>query len=99
MKLDETTGLPPLPEGFFFRVGRFTLSSSSYTLKVQLRARRLLGSVCIGESLAETSSESIRNAARYAIKAATASGRLTGTLHTREQYVGDYPPKSLGGAS
>lgn len=87
VEIDETTGLPVLPDGDFWRVVQFTRSG----LQLQRRRQRLFGSRTVGEGLIHldhrefgTPEEQILKVARKIMLTADGSGLL-----------GDYPPKRL----
>lgn len=85
------TGLPFLPEGYFWRVTRGTASKYVY---VQIRKRRLIGSACVADSIlskGEVTAAKIRERAGFALKDFDPD-------HNFRAFVGDYPPKKLGGA-
>jgi len=85
--IDKATGLPALPDGYFWRVKRFGVGG--YPLEVQLRHRVLFFSTLVASELSGNGRTSIFNAARNAHQ------QWRYSVATAE-YVGDYPPKTLG---
>ena len=90
------TGMPEVQAGYFFRVKRWNYNQSKCSLTVQLRRRlRFLGSVKMSDSISEHNSDAIYRAAVYCIERAADAMRKHETIHERDQFVGDYPPKVL----
>lgn len=90
------SGLPEAPEGHFFRVKKWHSGlSSQYTLIVQLRRKTWYGSRKIGDSICEHTVISVRRAAESALAEALRKINRPKTLHLRDHFVGDYPPKTL----
>lgn len=90
MKIDENTGLPELPEGYFWRV-----KSDIAGTKVHLmRKRKYLPGVSVGStyiylSPARTTQRAIELAASDVLDALSEKEVL-------RPFKGDYPPKMLG---
>lgn len=85
--IDESTGLPELPEGYFWRV----VNSGEEYVRVQVRRKTLFGSKVEGwcpVRKKEANKSTISSAARYAL---IESKQGTGW----RSYLGDYPPKKL----
>lgn len=91
-----TTGLPELPEGWFYRITKFNYSGDKYTLRVTVRKRRkYLPSKALGDSLSVHTEFGIREAAATAL----AKARRVSDWPDRKRFLGDYPPKSLNEAT
>lgn len=88
--IDKATGLPALPDGYFWRVKKF--GSGGYPLEVQLRSRLLWFSIVEASQLSASDRGSIMNAARNAHQ------EWRNRVATLD-YIGDYPPKTLGAPS
>lgn len=92
IKIDETTGLPELPEGYFWRISQAIVSEDA--LRVELyRKRRFTSPVRIDFRMAGASSEEdmkrcIREEAGLLFKETFQPNKYAG-------FMGDYPPKSL----
>lgn len=87
--IDETTGLPELPAGFFWRITRGIGSEYVY---LQIRQRRWYGSKKVAASIiekAEISVSEILWSANHALRKFDPSGSR------HKQFVGDYPPNTL----
>lgn len=95
MNIDPNTNLPELPEGYFWRITRWTSESSQWDLQVKIR-KRLLGGLLswgVASTLTRSTVWSIQqDAKQLADKFHERHNRLPG----RKQFVGDYPPKRLG---
>lgn len=92
--IDPATGMPLVPSGFFFRIERFTLASSSYTVRVELRKRRRFGSVSVENSLADHKVSG--DVLRAAFRCLGGIGNASLTKYDgRALLLGDYPPKRL----
>ena len=87
-EMDEATGLPALPEGYFWRVTR---PSRGYW-QVQLRKRTRHGSRCVAwtGSRFEMTASQVKELAGYVLKYKFEKG----PAH-ENHLVGDYPPKTL----
>lgn len=103
-EIDPATGLWRLPQGYFFKIIPFNLDTSEYSLNVELRMVKAIGkrwgqtrwgSVELGSSLATSDQRSILAAAGYAIDRARKAMNKHLTIHDRDKYLGDYPPKTL----
>lgn len=89
MTIDENTGLPELPEGYFWRVK----ADSAGTRVHRMRKRKLLPATSTGSSyifphLHGTVEQSIKRAARDVLN----DNNNEESLRT---YKGDYPPNKL----
>ena len=87
-EMDEATGLPAVPEGYFWRVTR---PSRGYW-QVQLRKRTWYGSRCVawtGSRYGMTASK-VKDLAGYVLKYKFEKG----PAH-ENHLVGDHPPKTL----
>jgi len=93
---DKTTGLPELPAGHFWRISKFNYTPSPFTLEVGIRRKVGFWSVEVGSCLAKASEPDIRAAAESALNRARDSLRARERISDRVQYLGDYPPKTLG---
>lgn len=99
--LDLTTGLPQLPEGFFFRIKKWNyFYRTEYTVQVMIRRRFLRWfSISTGcDSLADHRATSGWHTIPYAaINALDDFNRRaiprTPSMDTRKAFIGDYPPK------
>ena len=86
-EMDEATGLPTVPEGYFWRItrpqGRFW--------QVQLRKRTWRGSRCVAEtaSRCEMTASSVKELAGYVLKY-----KFEKEPAHEMHLVGDYPPKT-----
>lgn len=93
--MNQTTGLPDLPEGYFWRI-RETYRGSE-NIRVEIRKRRIIGSKRIEwhpVSKSEVNPSRILSAAEYALMWMRDGGfDSKGTAW--KQHVGDYPPKKL----
>lgn len=87
--IDEQTGFPVLPEGFFWRVTRGVWSEYVY---LQIRRRRLIGSVRHADSILRKS-EVTPAKLRYSAGRCLEEFDPSGAKH--KAFVGDYPPKRL----
>jgi hypothetical protein len=92
--MDENTGLPELPEGYFFRVTPWSgRNRYEYDLEVQLRRKLFIGSTKIDMALATNNPHRIYEAARMVKqRAMKVIYKEPGDIY---KYVGDYPPKKL----
>lgn len=88
MVIDLSTGLPELPEGYFWRVKE----SFGQFVKFQIRKKLLLGSSLIVESVTESWE---LNDGHFRFMAQHTYGKFDGRTGARK-YIGDYPPKKLG---
>lgn len=94
--IDKNTGLPEVPEGYFWRVKKFNYDYSRYTVDVQLRHRIWGGfSTEVANLLAEGNAESILNAALTVLRMWGREINAQAKRDEREQFIGDYPPKRL----
>lgn len=87
VEIDETTGLPVLPDGEFWRVRKYTKDS----LQVQRRRRRWLGSKLVDYELALTSPDYSGSVEGRIAEAAREVLSRPNVRHL----IGDYPPKRL----
>lgn len=87
-EMDEATGLPTLPEGYFWRVTR---PSRGYW-QVQLRKCTWYGSRCVAwtESQHEMTASKVKELAGYVLEYKFEKEPVH-EMHL----VGDYPPKTL----
>ena len=87
-EMDEATGLPALPEGYFWRVTR----PSRGFWDVQLRKRTRHGSRCEAGTASqhEMTASKVKELAGYVLKYKFKK-ESTHEMHL----VGDYPPKTL----
>lgn len=95
MTIDNETGLPELPEGYFWRV-KETYKGSTY-LRVEIRKRGLIGSRRIEWHPVEKSRASdfeIKRAAEYALVWKNQGG-FDSSGDRWKKFVGNYPPKKL----
>lgn len=86
-EIDESTGLPKLPKGYFWRV----VDSGEEYVRVQVRKKTLLSSKVKGwcpVRKKDASKSTILSAARYAMR------EMARDTDWRS-YIGDYPPKKL----
>ena len=91
-----STGLPELPEGWFYRITKFNYTDSEYTLRVTVRKRRrFLPSKALGSSITRHTKEDIRQAAATALT----NARRSSEWPERKKFLGNYPPKSLNEAA
>lgn len=84
----ETTGLPALPDGMFWRITRPNIIGMH---EIQLRKKLIIGSTNLGytqRSPETMHAEGIQRDARYLLR--QYQGNSSGM-----KYVGDYPPKKL----
>lgn len=87
--IDQNTGLPGLPDGFFWRITR---GAGSEYVELQIRRRRWFGSKKCADWPIQKSRVSVRTileAAQYALDRFDKSGKR------HKRFVGDYPPKKL----
>lgn len=92
-EIDDATGMPVVPEGFFWRVKR----GGFYRLNVQLRQKFLwVLSLEVDSCPTDDGSEwGVSNIAAYILhKWEERNNRVTGT--GVRHLLGDYPPKKLG---
>ena len=92
MTINADTGLPSLPDKHFWRVTRGVASEYVY---LQIRRKRLIGSVKVSDSImskAQVSSYEIRQSAVRALRNFDETGSW-------KKFVGDYPPKRLSEAT
>lgn len=87
-EIDESTGLPELPEGYFWRV---TPGSGSRYVYLQMRKRRWLGSKLIDDSILRKSEITVELVQRRATKILLDFNPDS----DYKKFVGDYPPKKL----
>lgn len=87
-EMDEATGLPAVPEGYFWRVAR---PQEGYW-QVQLRKRAWYGSRCVAGTASrfEMTSRKVKELAGYVLKYKFEKEPVH-EMHL----VGDYPPKTL----
>lgn len=86
--IDKETGMPVLPEGYFWRVTRGRGSQYVY---LQMRKRRWLGSKAVDESIIrkhEVTAELVVTRARRILLDFNPDSDY-------KQFVGDYPPNKL----
>lgn len=97
-EIDPETGLYRLPKGYFWKVSRFRLSESVYTLRVRLMKRhRLWFPTEYTSSLASSSARSVLNAAQYAFHSAfIRQSRVRAQDAETRAFLGTYPPKKIG---
>lgn len=88
MATDKSTGLPELPEGYFWRLRR---SSLEY-LRLEIREKRLIRSKVVTWSVIAKDDVSITEIQRTAILVKHSFKKGTNW----KSYLGDYPPKKLG---
>lgn len=92
MAIDESTGLPELPEGYFWRVKE---SVGDY-LRIQMRRR-----VFFWSEVVEWSGVNKNIASKFEIQMAAKHVLLLVQEKKVDpkwrKYLGDYPPKKLGG--
>ena len=82
IEFDDSTGFPALPEGQFWRV------KGGLGLRIELREKRLFGSVQIGSASSGSGIESLKAAAcRVIVRKREAEAKTAPR--------GDYPPKKL----
>lgn len=96
---DKATGLPELPAGHFWRISKFNSAQSPYVLDVGIRRKVWFWSVEVGSALSKASPGDIRYAAGNALSRAHSALRASETRSWRKQYLGDYPPKTLGASN
>lgn len=93
-KIDPATGMPELPEGYFWRVKQ----GYAYAINVQLR-KRVMGrlSVVVENSVNDDPTPwGVRNLAAYVLyRWETSTARKQEEAAIQNLY-GDYPPKKLG---
>lgn len=94
---DQNTGLPQLPEGWFYRIKKWNYHLSECTLMVEVREPRRFGSRLLGQSIARHTDRGVWQGAEFALQDAQRKARSRRTISARNQYLGDYPPKKLGG--
>jgi hypothetical protein len=91
MNIDETTGLPELPEGYFWRIKKFIAPYA----RVEIRRADKFFSTLIESGVlyrAETGDhKKIVDTAQFALK----KWNEYRGLSARESVYGDYPPKKL----
>jgi hypothetical protein len=95
--IDETTetGLPVVEPGYFWRIKKWNYELSSHSLMIQLRRRRRFGSALVGDMISTHGAEEIHRTCRRIIENTAMVRAKNATLHDRDKFVGDYPPKSL----
>lgn len=95
-RLDKSTGLPEVPEGYFWRIKRWNYGHGPYSLRVELRRRLAFGlSVAVEDSLSRHTEEDILRSANQVLRLSAARIENRRTINERDKFVGDYPPKSL----
>lgn len=111
MEIDSATGLPKLPLDWFYRIKEFNLSTSQYTLSIEVhqpkmvasKTRKWLRTVAVqtqstdvlGNALSVHTREAVLDAAKDALERARKSNYARHTVPERDQFIGDYPPKKL----
>ena len=89
VEMDETTNMPVVPEGHYWRVAQ----DSWGDFRVELRRQKRLGCVVSG-FLKESTPEDISFRSAYLWDERTARNRAwTEAKAFANKYVGDYPPK------
>lgn len=86
--IDDKTGLPALPDGYFWRVTRGVASRYVY---LQMRKKRWLGSKVVDYSIISKS----ENTAELVLKRARGVVRDFNPDRNHKQFVGNYPPNTL----
>jgi hypothetical protein len=102
LTIDTTTGLPAVPEGYFWRVAAPEGQSDYYSVELRLRGKRFLSrSTKIGShpvSRGDISEDEIFHAACYAVQHHKGILRHFERLDpVRADLLGNYPPKRVGG--
>lgn len=87
--MDEATGLPTLPEGYFYRIKKW--NHGTFDLAVQVRRRFWGVSYKVSERLAQADHDSIVWGAQRARQMAFPKPVVDHII----EFVGDYPPKRL----
>lgn len=96
MTIDPNTGMPEVPEGYFWRVKKSLLTGDTFT-DVELRVKWFFMSYVVASHPiynSHVSAQSILEAAEYIMLYSAWSERRRG--ETKEHLYGDYPPNKLG---
>lgn len=103
--IDETTGLPELPEGFVWEVRRLYQHEESWGRKLVVGVSKVRGSgiyiytdlgVSKTEVRAYASASSIRRAAAKSLRKFNKARAKKARENGLDEFVGTYPPKKLG---
>lgn len=88
MTIDDVTGLPELPEGYFWRIA----NRVSIYIDVEIRKKTWIGSKMVTQKVTTISDASAR---RIRTLAELAHRDVFGDGASWRQILGDYPPKKL----